>query len=200
MNCFQILAILGLETTQLRLCHIINSLWIAFKFWLYWDWKQHTTSHKKLTVVVNCFQILAILGLETTAQSLRALTASCELLSNFGYIGIGNNIGGKSRDIRRVVNCFQILAILGLETTQAAEWRTCSQLWIAFKFWLYWDWKQLSLESKPTLVSCELLSNFGYIGIGNNHRPIHLILWDVVNCFQILAILGLETTDCPIFL
>ena len=41
----------------------------------------------------------------------------CELLSNFGYIGIGNNFTATFRIAARVVNCFQILAILGLETT-----------------------------------------------------------------------------------
>ena len=42
---------------------------------------------------------------------------SCELLSNFGYIGIGNNVAQFTIQQRLVVNCFQILAILGLVTT-----------------------------------------------------------------------------------
>ena len=44
------------------------------------------------------------------------------------------------------------------------------------------------------MASCELLSNFGYIGIGNNKLKAHEMYANVVNCFQILAILGLETT------
>ena len=43
----------------------------------------------------------------------------CELLSNFGYIGIGNNFARNGLQEPVVVNCFQILAILGLETTDA---------------------------------------------------------------------------------
>ena len=93
----------------------------------------------------------------------------CELLSNFGYIGIGNNLEPWKAIFLLVVNCFQILAILGLETT-ANQW--------------------------PCLcVRCELLSNFGYIGIGNNYDFLQNIFVGVVNCFQILAILGLETTN-----
>ena len=118
--------------------------------------------------VVNCFQILAILGLETTLFLSEVRHKGCELLSNFGYIGIGNNICHFDLFCRKVVNCFQILAILGLETTFRRRWALSK--------------------------GCELLSNFGYIGIGNNFPSLMGNDHPVVNCFQILAILGLETT------
>ena len=70
---------------------------------------------------MNCFQILAILGLETTPLYFDDESSSCELLSNFGYIGIGNNNNLIRNLDFNVVNCFQILAILGLETTANAQ-------------------------------------------------------------------------------
>ena len=123
---------------------MFNKLWIAFKFWLYWDWKQPITM---------CLRVCGC----------------CELLSNFGYIGIGNN------ESVSIVNALV--------------------LWIAFKFWLYWDWKQPLCDSCAFRFCCELLSNFGYIGIGNNFVKDWQFWNIVVNCFQILAILGLETTE-----
>ena len=143
---------------------------------------------------MNCFQILAILGLETTQYPQHLRHLRCELLSNFGYIGIGNNPSYDVLYAVCVVNCFQILAILGLETTAFADSFNRSQLWIAFKFWLYWDWKQHTQRNTAHSPSCELLSNFGYIGIGNNFGFKRNDPEPVVNCFQILAILGLETT------
>ena len=149
--------------------YMLFALWIAFKFWLYWDWKQPRSP----TV---------------------SIAPSCELLSNFGYIGIGNNIRKGIQRTHLVVNCFQILAILGLETTLDLKEMTPNLLWIAFKFWLYWDWKQPHIARCRCGKCCELLSNFGYIGIGNNQVGYECAVLAVVNCFQILAILGLETT------
>ena len=43
----------------------------------------------------------------------------CELLSDFVYSFFEHNKGGKTLTITKVVNCFQILYIRSLNTTQA---------------------------------------------------------------------------------
>ena len=245
VNCFQILAILGLETTVVRFVRVSVLLWIAFKFWLYWDWKQlcqrlailehccellsnfgyigignnRTFRTHWIYPVVNCFQILAILGLETTNCQRCQCGLGCELLSNFGYIGIGNNKKHKNctpnslwiafkfwlywdwkqhiKIIFIIAQCCELLSnfgYIGIGNNREIFLPHIAMLWIAFKFWLYWDWKQLYTEGAFNRLGCELLSNFGYIGIGNNFMWWQKMATNVVNCFQILAILGLETT------
>ncbi len=93
----------------------------------------------------------------------------CELLSNCIFTGFFDNTGMQRQPNVIVVNCFQIVFLLGSLTTGAVFHPVYFMLWIAFKLYFYWVLWQLWLENKQLLF--------------------------VVNCFQIVFLLGSLTTS-----
>ena len=144
--------------------------------------------------VVNCSQIFCTFAVETTwcceyfwltalwialkffvlLQSKQPRieklhnTSSCELLSNFLYFCSRNNT--------QMLHRLHIL------------------LWIALKFFVLLQSKQLSQERDIFPVSCELLSNFLYFCSRNNPKVAQVSQDFVVNCSQIFCTFAVETT------
>ena len=92
----------------------------------------------------------------------------CELLSNFLYFCSRNN--GNNLILPLVV------------------------LWIALKFFVLLQSKQLSPMSRKRRICCELLSNFLYFCSRNNSKIWYLTYEKVVNCSQIFCTFAVETT------
>ena len=145
-------------------------MWIALKFFVLLQSKQ---LHRRAKYMRTC----------------------CELLSNFLYFCSRNNslIFNKLDTI--VVNCSQIFCTFAVETTLLYILRILTQLWIALKFFVLLQSKQLPLPTFSPRKRCELLSNFLYFCSRNN-----LVFWlmgqgVVVNCSQIFCTFAVETTD-----
>ncbi len=143
---------------------------------------------------MNCFQIVFLLGSLTTCQKKNHCTSGCELLSNCIFTGFFDNISNQTVSQAEVVNCFQIVFLLGSLTTNQACWHCKSSLWIAFKLYFYWVlWQRLTTAVVPA-PSCELLSNCIFTGFFDNWINLWTLGNTVVNCFQIVFLLGSLTT------
>ena len=169
VNCFQIVFLLGSLTTCWPLWSNLQELWIAFKLYFYWVLWQ--------------------------PRFLAALSRSgCELLSNCIFTGFFDNKFVPTCFEHGVVNCFQIVFLLGSLTTITQKFRTEKGLWIAFKLYFYWVLWQLGAQITFTANSCELLSNCIFTGFFDNWFIKHIVSITVVNCFQIVFLLGSLTT------
>ena len=144
-------------------------LWIAFKLYFYWVlWQLHDLSGTGLL--------------------------RCELLSNCIFTGFFDNLKKTYKIEVIVVNCFQIVFLLGSLTTTQHNRLTKHVLWIAFKLYFYWVlWQLRSMRGFP-LHCCELLSNCIFTGFFDNKVKKITFLSSVVNCFQIVFLLGSLTT------
>ena len=92
------------------------------------------------------------------------------------------------------MNCFQIVYLSGSLTTNRKKLIGLSQLWIAFKLYIYRVLWQPLTENRGYVIRCELLSNCIFIGFfDNRHRSIREPRV-VVNCFQIVYLSGSLTT------
>ena len=118
--------------------------------------------------VVNCFQIIVSLILQTTELNMQQALAGCELLSNYCIFDIADNAYLENQNTTNVVNCFQIIVSLILQTTLK--------------------------KNKNIKQCCELLSNYCIFDIADNFRKINYKRRLVVNCFQIIVSLILQTT------
>ena len=118
----------------------------------------------------------------------------CELLSNCIFTGFFDNLTKQLFNIWAVVNCFQIVFLLGSLTTTNQCGYICASLWIAFKLYFYWVLWQHKLKSLLSFVGCELLSNCIFTGFFDNAGENTPIKEAVVNCFQIVFLLGSLTT------
>ena len=143
----------------------------------------------------------------------------CELLSNFLYFCSRNNFPPYPIWFKVVVNCSQIFCTFAVETTIAAVTSANATLWIALKFFVLLQSKQLLSESsnsklvvncsqifctfavettklkwKTYNLGCELLSNFLYFCSRNNFYENDIYQNHVVNCSQIFCTFAVETT------
>ena len=143
----------------------------------------------------------------------------CELLSNFLYFCSRNNAWACFICSAVVVNCSQIFCTFAVETTGIRVFHYILKLWIALKFFVLLQSKQLNFLCLALLTRCELLSNFLYFCSRNNaHVYIYYLgeLWialkffvllqskqpmnwallnfEVVNCSQIFCTFAVETT------
>ena len=144
-------------------------MWIAFKLYFYWVlWQLISRSiHQK---------------------------NRCELLSNCIFTGFFDNPEILNNFPTLVVNCFQIVFLLGSLTTGAVNLRAAAVLWIAFKLYFYWVLWQLQFYLINTFGCCELLSNCIFTGFFDNLVKATAKEAKVVNCFQIVFLLGSLTT------
>ena len=169
MNCSQIFCTFAVETTFLILVIVVLTLWIALKFFVLLQSKQ-----------LGSVKLGEIKG--------------CELLSNFLYFCSRNNTSPLTFNMLQVVNCSQIFCTFAVETTLCVpllylvQVVNCSQifctfavettseqqqyqrwlLWIALKFFVLLQSKQLKEVKPGSLKGCELLSNFLYFCSRNN--------------------------------
>ena len=168
MNCSQIFCTFAVETTRHPARQPAGGLWIALKFFVLLQSKQ-----------------------PVEWEIPRA--ASCELLSNFLYFCSRNNRSGwyyfqlllwialkffvllQSKQPLSVyalsipvVNCSQIFCTFAVETTIKSVNVSILSLWIALKFFVLLQSKQLSITKWTIYYSCELLSNFLYFCSRNN--------------------------------
>ena len=118
----------------------------------------------------------------------------CELLSNFLYFCSRNNFSILQQSQAHVVNCSQIFCTFAVETTSSQQPRGLPLLWIALKFFVLLQSKQLIKGDNDSEMSCELLSNFLYFCSRNNVISSLLFVVSVVNCSQIFCTFAVETT------
>ena len=71
-----------------------------------------------------------------------------------------------------------------------------NKLWIALKFFVLLQSKQLYSMDDDDKFCCELLSNFLYFCSRNNRRRLAKSCTSVVNCSQIFCTFAVETTGC----
>ena len=139
-------------------------LWIALKFFVLLQSKQHDT-----VLICNA--------------------KCCELLSNFLYFCSRNNTIKVEDVIALVVNCSQIFCTFAVETTLPDHHSRTSVLWIALKFFVLLQSKQLITIIPSKCFSCELLSNFLYFCSRNNTtlaRRYAATLWIALKFFVLL--------------
>ena len=118
VNCSQIFCTFAVETTWIGYITVLPLLWIALKFFVLLQSKQR--------YYLYCDNI-----------------PSCELLSNFLYFCSRNNHVKYIAIATRVVNCSQIFCTFAVETTSATIPVALTQLWIALKFFVLLQSKQL---------------------------------------------------------
>ena len=92
VNCSQIFCTFAVETTRISFPMTQEELWIALKFFVLLQSKQHVD------------EITKFIG-------------SCELLSNFLYFCSRNNLRCRMERKQGVVNCSQIFCTFAVETT-----------------------------------------------------------------------------------
>ena len=220
VNCSQIFCTFAVETTKGHSSKWRHWLWIALKFFVLLQSKQrHVQPISRIsscellsnflyfcsrnnfvpfreycTHVVNCSQIFCTFAVETTFSWNEACRSCCELLSNFLYFCSRNNTNQLSCCILQVVNCSQIFCTFAVETTRKQSHKWGYLLWIALKFFVLLQSKQLCACFCLEPFCCELLSNFLYFCSRNNycHRPTDSLT--VVNCSQIFCTFAVETT------
>ena len=117
VNCSQIFCTFAVETTERNEGGARGALWIALKFFVLLQSKQHASN-----------------ALVTFRR--------CELLSNFLYFCSRNNGLRNVFLIHLVVNCSQIFCTFAVETTKSRGVRHNVQLWIALKFFVLLQSKQ----------------------------------------------------------
>ena len=194
VNCSQIFCTFAVETTTFAQFWQETLLWIALKFFVLLQSKQRLENDTYKAGVVNCSQIFCTFAVETTdflltcehtllwialkffvllqsKQLCRFDTIAdncCELLSNFLYFCSRNNRNAFAFKFLLVVNCSQIFCTFAVETTPLENLHLVRLLWIALKFFVLLQSKQL-LRAKPAcFICCELLSNFLYFCSRNN--------------------------------
>ena len=143
VNCSQIFCTFAVETTRSAVLFGLCALWIALKFFVLLQSKQHS---------FNMFLTLLC----------------CELLSNFLYFCSRNNPPWAQSNLMVVVNCSQIFCTFAVETTYLCLTRVLLMLWIALKFFVLLQSKQL-----------------------HENHDLGLL---VVNCSQIFCTFAVETT------
>ena len=169
---------------------------------------------------MNCSQIFCTFAVETTA-SLRCFAQGSLWIALKFFVLL------QSKQLKliiiykfSVVNCSQIFCTFAVETTLNKSIPVSDRLWIALKFFVLLQSKQLRgmlsnaverlwialkffvlLQSKqpnlPALhinVGCELLSNFLYFCSRNNRKLASALGMLVVNCSQIFCTFAVETT------
>ena len=92
------------------------------------------------------------------------------------------------------MNCSQIFCTFAVETTQTLFSKLSTLLWIALKFFVLLQSKQLIQFILIFITRCELLSNFLYFCSRNNYLRLLSVRMYVVNCSQIFCTFAVETT------
>ena len=189
VNCSQIFCTFAVETTLLNrppavwCCELLSNflyfcsrnnsiavllpsilLWIALKFFVLLQSKQLLT---KLSSIGLC----------------------CELLSNFLYFCSRNNRNNPKHRNEYVVNCSQIFCTFAVETTVLCSYADYIPLWIALKFFVLLQSKQLFVLLGSRDLCCELLSNFLYFCSRNNvllSTSLMFWLWIALKFFVLL--------------
>ena len=194
MNCSQIFCTFAVETTTKPNVRLFHVLWIALKFFVLLQSKQHswwstycerccellsnflyfcsrnnsidfTSISGKLWIALKFFVLLQS---KQRRDFNRWHSTGCELLSNFLYFCSRNNSFHFGNIVLIVVNCSQIFCTFAVETTSNLFTKSVPLLWIALKFFVL-------LQSKQP-CACLICSAV------------------VVNCSQIFCTFAVETT------
>ena len=169
VSCFQIVSLPSSLTTVFVADVDHVKLWVAFKLYLY----------------RVLWQLVAI------AYNGRH---SCELLSNCIFTEFSDNYLLHRVTQLIVVSCFQIVSLPSSLTTDHNICPMETELWVAFKLYLYRVLWQRSRYPGSGTICCELLSNCIFTEFSDNPNSIALILSQVVSCFQIVSLPSSLTT------
>ena len=220
VNCSQIFCTFAVETTIITSLLSVIVLWIALKFFvllqskqpiiprflcvnrcellsyfLYFCSRNNLGCQPKMRFVLwIALKFFVLLQSKQLSCCEEIATSCCELLSNFLYFCSRNNMRLFVFRTIRVVNCSQIFCTFAVETTSLLCFLEKSELWIALKFFVLLQSKQLEVLATFILNSCELLSNFLYFCSRNNLLALTTGHIKVVNCSQIFCTFAVETT------
>ena len=144
-------------------------MWFAFKIYIF-----------DILIQLGVFSIL--------------LKLSCDLLSKFISLIFWYNKKNRLYIILIVVICFQNLYLWYSDTTVRIEPLHQSQLWFAFKIYIFDILIQQIYKQDDCIDSCDLLSNFISLIFWYNKKNRLYIIPIVVICFQILYLWYSDTT------
>ena len=156
------------NNTSLLLLHSI-SLWIALKFFVLLQSKQlfiilhflalrcellsnflyfcsrnnQTRNYHRIIMLWIALKFFVLLQSKQPSSTSAIACGSCELLSNFLYFCSRNNLGAIEQKGKLVVNCSQIFCTFAVETTITYTFGIANMLWIALKFFVLLQSKQL---------------------------------------------------------
>ena len=143
VNCSQIFCTFAVETTfqcrQCRMCScelLSNFLYFCSRNNILFNWNEAW----RLWIALKFFVLLQS---KQHNISFPLLCTGCELLSNFLYFCSRNNELTSSENSPNVVNCSQIFCTFAVETTIYETNHHDKQLWIALKFFVLLQSKQL---------------------------------------------------------
>ena len=168
VNCSQIFCTFAVETTQHCCLRIEPGLWIALKFFVLLQSKQLEVFHPLHRCVVNCSQIFCTFAVETTNSNGWTLQTLLWIALKFFVLLQSKQLSCWNIFFEVVVNCSQIFCTFAVETTREGEFNVRIRLWIALKFFVLLQSKQLASTFCLPWPSCELLSNFLYFCSRNN--------------------------------
>ena len=136
---------------------------------LYFCSRNNWRSNRSLNgAVVNCSQIFCTFAVETTVHFLSHLSVSLWIALKFFVLLQSKQPYYESVMDVHVVNCSQIFCTFAVETTVNVLWLLLRLLWIALKFFVLLQSKQLRKRNERAERGCELLSNFLYFCSRNN--------------------------------
>ena len=143
---------------------------------------------------MNCSQIFCTFAVETTPCLTPTLGLVLWIALKFFVLLQSKQLYIVLYACVHVVNCSQIFCTFAVETTPFVSSCFKTLLWIALKFFVLLQSKQLACASTKDISCCELLSNFLYFCSRNN--SCHIVIYDiiVVNCSQIFCTFAVETT------
>ena len=147
-------------------------------------------------MVVNCSQIFCTFAVETTKEPPTCWARVLWIALKFFVLLQSKQLHLHHRSEGDVVNCSQIFCTFAVETTVLLLTGWEIRLWIALKFFVLLQSKQLQRVCKLFANCCELLSNFLYFCSRNNIVPLWENCSHVVNCSQIFCTFAVETTAC----
>ena len=220
MNCSQIFCTFAVETTRRWNTSYRRRLWIALKFFVLLQSKQLHFFNSSLNigcellsnflyfcsrnnaklkeyfadVVVNCSQIFCTFAVETTLRFRFCRTCLLWIALKFFVLLQSKQRNSSDWGVPGVVNCSQIFCTFAVETTNMLLTSISGRLWIALKFFVLLQSKQLTKTNVRLFHGCELLSNFLYFCSRNNSSWRAVNPTTVVNCSQIFCTFAVETT------
>ena len=168
VNCFQIFYLCSSNTTVVNDLRLNDSLWIAFRFFIFvlrtQLWSMSTTT----IFVVNCFQIFYLCSSNTTQMEKVKSKEELWIAFRFFIFVLRTQHNQAIITMTTVVNCFQIFYLCSSNTTCSDIYHFVQKLWIAFRFFIF--------------------------VLRTQHEYHKYLFRCVVNCFQIFYLCSSNTT------
>ena len=179
VNCFQIVSLKYWEQLKKEFELRKESLWIAFKLYLWNIENSFETIWLRLCGVVNCFQIVSLKYWEQHWSENPFTPACCELLSNCIFEILRTARGLSDRRTWPLWIAFK-LYLWNIENSTTIYFNPSSDVVNCFQIVSLKYWEQRSFKYSLTDFCCELLSNciFEILRTAiNRYRGKTILLW-----------------------